>query len=125
MEQLGGFVEYKTKICLLNKYLYGCKQSPRQWYRQFEEFFLKHSFVRNNHDNYVNILKRNEKVIIYLILYDDDTLMASSRKNEIVKLKEILNDEFEMKDLDEAKIIGGMNIMRSRKKSELFLSKSS
>lgn len=36
-----------------------------------------------------------------------------------------MNDEFEMKDLDEAKRIGGMNIMRRRKKSELFLSKSS
>jgi len=42
----------------------------------------------------VYMLKRGEKVILYLLLYVDDILMASSSKDEIVNLKEKLNGEF-------------------------------
>lgn len=51
--------------------------------------------------------------------------MKNSSKNEIIKLKEILNGEFEMKDIGEAKRIVYMYIMRSHKKSELFIYQSS
>lgn len=43
--------------------------------------------------------------MIYLLLYVDDILIASVNKSEIVKLKEQLNSEFEMKDLGEDKRI--------------------
>ena len=43
-------------------------------------------------------------------------------KIEIAKLNEILNGEFKMKDHGEAKIIVGMDIMRSCKQSEFLLS---
>ena len=96
------------------------KQSPRQWYHWFDEFILKHGFVISNYDSCVYILNRNEKIIIYFLLYVDDILMAISRKNEIGKFKEILNNEFEMKDLGEAKRIAGMDIMRIHKNMEFF-----
>ncbi|MCI03809.1 retrovirus-related pol polyprotein from transposon tnt 1-94, partial [Trifolium medium] len=66
-------------------------------------------------------MKRNKKVILHLFLYVDDILMASSDKQEIQKLKEKLNGAFEIKDLGNAKRILGMDIMRDRSKSELFL----
>ncbi|WJX64387.1 hypothetical protein P8452_49170 [Trifolium repens] len=122
MQQPEGFVEDKSKVCLLKKSLYGLKQSPRQWYRRFDEFLLKGGFVRSNYDSCVYMMKRNEKVILYLLLYVDDILMASSDKHEIQKLKEMLNGEFEMKDLGSAKRILGMDILRDRSKGELFLS---
>ncbi|KAK2414224.1 cysteine-rich RECEPTOR kinase [Trifolium repens] len=122
MQQPEGFVEDKSKVCLLKKSLYGLKQSPRQWYRRFDEFLLKGGFVRSNYDSCVYMMKRNEKVILYLLLYVDDILMASSDKHEIQRLKEMLNGEFEMKDLGSAKRILGMDILRDRSKGELFLS---
>ena len=48
--------------------------------------------------------------------------MVSSSKDEIVKLKEKLNGEFEMKDLGPAKRVFGIDILRNRDKDELFLS---
>ena len=42
---------------------------------------------------------------IYLLLYVDDILIASKSKVEIGKLKLQLNEEFEMKNLGEAKKI--------------------
>ncbi|MCI14523.1 retrotransposon protein putative Ty1-copia subclass, partial [Trifolium medium] len=101
---------------------YSIKQSPRQWYRRFDEFLLKTEFERSNYDSCVYMMKRNEKVILYLLLYEDDILIASSNKQEIQKLKMKLNDEFEMKDLGNAKKILGMDIMRDQSKGELFLS---
>jgi hypothetical protein len=68
------------------------------------------------------MMKKDEKVILYLFLYVDDIFMASSDKKEIQRPREILNDEFEMKDLGNAKRIPGMDIMRDRSKSKLFLS---
>lgn len=61
-------------------------------------------------------MKRNEKTILYLFLYFDDISEASISKEENGKLNEILNGEFEMKDLCEGKRIIDMNIMRNQNK---------
>lgn len=47
-------------------------------------------------------------------------LIASKHKTEVDKLKNILKGEFEMKDLDSAKIIFGMEIFRNR--ADVFVS---
>lgn len=91
-------------------------------YRRFDEFLLNHIVVRSNYGSCVYILKRNEKVILHLLLNIDEFLIANSKKIDIRKLKKILNSEFGMEDLGEAKRIVDMYIMRSRKKNELFLS---
>jgi hypothetical protein len=52
----------------------------------------------------------------------DDMLIAAKSKKEIPTLKAQLSSEFEMKDLDAAKKILGMEITRDRKSSLLFLS---
>ena len=101
------------------------KQSHKQWYRRFDEFLLKTDFLRREYDSCVYMLKKGEKFIIYLLLYVDDILMASSSKDEIVKFKEKLNGEFEMKDLGPAKRVLGIDILRNRDKGKLFLSKLS
>jgi len=51
MEHLEGFMENKSKGCLLKKYVYGLKQIPMQWHRRFDEFLLKTVFVKNGHDS--------------------------------------------------------------------------
>jgi len=117
MEQPEGFVEDKSKVCLLKKSLYGLNQSSRQWYHWFVEFLLKTDFLRSGYGSCVHILKKGEKVILYLILYVDDILMASSSKDDIEKLKEKLNDEFEMKDLGPTKKVIGTDILRNRDKA--------
>jgi len=43
--------------------------------------------VRSNYDSCVYMMRRNEKVILYLLIYVDDILMASFDKQEIQKLK--------------------------------------
>ena len=58
---------------------------------------------------------------IYLLLYVDDMLIASRSWPEIDKLKKNLSSEFEMKDLDEAKKVLGMEIEWDRKSDKICL----
>ncbi|KAJ4705025.1 Retrovirus-related Pol polyprotein from transposon TNT 1-94 [Melia azedarach] len=52
----------------------------------------------------------------------DDMLIAAENKSDVQKLKDLLNVEFEMKDLGAARKILGMEIYRDRSKKKLFLS---
>ena len=72
--------------------------------------------MRSGYDSCVYMLKNGEKVALYLLLYVDDILMASSSKDEIMRLKERLNGEFEMKDLGPAKRVLRIDIFRNRDK---------
>ncbi|CAA7042916.1 unnamed protein product [Microthlaspi erraticum] len=124
MEQPEGYVDerYPEKVCLLQRSLYGLKQSPRQWNTRFDNFMQSHGYIRSEYDSciYFKELKKNEYV--YLLLYVDDILIASVDKTYVKELKELLSSEFEMKDLGEAKKILGMEITRDRVKGTLTIS---
>ncbi len=59
--------------------------------------------------------KLDKRYFIYLLLYVDDILIASSDVVEINKLKVLLKGEFEMKDLDVVKKIVSMKIKKDNK----------
>ena len=61
-------------------------------------------------------------MMVYLLLYVNDMLIASKDKMEVDRIKQQLRDEFEMKDLRLAKGILGMEIMRDKKNGILYLS---
>ncbi|KAE8715970.1 hypothetical protein F3Y22_tig00110156pilonHSYRG00076 [Hibiscus syriacus] len=124
MDQPDGYctLETKDKVCLLKKSLYGLKQSPRQWYKRFDEFMLRIGFARSSYDSCVYMKKQDGEISTYLLLYVDDILVASKSKEEVQEIKDMLNSEFDRKDLGLATKILGMEIIRDRKKSRLFLS---
>ncbi|KAH9662167.1 hypothetical protein KPL70_024758 [Citrus sinensis] len=109
-------------VCLLHKSLYGLKQSPRQWYIRFDDFMVSKGYHRSRYDSCVYFGGSNQGGAAYLLLYVDDMLIASKYKSEIERLKNLLNAEFEMKDLGNAKRILGMDIIRNRSAGTLFLS---
>jgi len=59
---------------------------------------------------------------LYLLLYVDDMLIASRSMSDVIQLKKALSIEFEMKDLDPAQKILGMEICKDRCKGILHLS---
>ena len=103
--------------------MYGLKQSSRQWYKRFDKFILGQKYIKSKYDHYVYLHKVQDGSFIYLLLYVDDMLIASKNLGEIEKLKARLNKEFEMKDLGEAKIILGMEIIKNRKSGRLCLAR--
>ncbi|GJX78316.1 transposable element [Tanacetum coccineum] len=109
------------EVCKLHKSLYGLKQSPRQWYKRFDKFMMESKYTRSKYDHCVYLKKLQDGSFVYLLLYVDDMLIASQSSDEIEKLKTRLKSEFEMKDLGEAKMILGMEIVRDRKLMKLCL----
>lgn len=122
MEQPEGYEVEGRQVCCLKKSLYGLKQSPRKWNQRFNSFMCSVGYQRSRYDTCVYIKKLSEDTHIYLLLYVDDMLIASSDKEEIKKLKKLLSKEFEMKDLGPAKKILGMDIIRNREEGTLWLS---
>ncbi|GJZ22328.1 retrotransposon protein, putative, ty1-copia subclass [Tanacetum coccineum] len=123
MRQPPGY-EQGNKVCLLKKSLYGLKQSPRQWYRRFDEYMLSNGFKRSRYDSCVYYKSYAPGEYIYLLLYVDDMLIACKSKAEIGSAKSLLKKEFDMKELGEAKKILGMEIVRDRSRKILRVSQS-
>ena len=123
MAQLKSFeVQGKENIvCKFHKSLYGLKQTPRQWYKKFNEFMRNSGFHKCEEDHYCNVKKYVDNYII-LALYVDDMLIVGANMSEIDKLKKQLSENFEMKDLGLAKKILSMRISRDRSKRILNLS---
>lgn len=56
---------------------------------------------------------------MYLLFYVDDILLANSSKIEIIRLKNFLKSEFDMKNLGNAKKILGMIMKGNRHENKL------
>jgi hypothetical protein len=105
----------------LKKSIYELKQVSRQWYLKFDEIIRSFGFKENEKDNYVYAKFRSGK-FIFLILYVDDILLASSDVSLLLETKSVLFSNFDMKDLGEASFILGIEIHRDRRNGVLGLS---
>ena len=85
--QPNGFVmEGKERMgCRLNKSIYRLKQASRQWYLKFDQTIKNFGFKENIEDNCVYKIK-NVK-FIFLVLYVDDILLASSDVSLLLETK--------------------------------------
>lgn len=102
--------------------LYGLKQASRQWHLKFDEYMKKMGFEKYEYDSCVYFRNINEANVVYLLLYVDDILVSGPDKTEIQKVKEMLREAFEIKDLGYAQRILGMDILRDRRSKTLWLS---
>ena len=123
MAQPKGFVvEGKENLgCRLKKSIYGLKQASRQWYFKFDGTIRKFGFKENEEDNGIYAKFKNGK-FIFLILYVNDILLASSDVDLLPETKKFLSSKFAMKDLGEASFILGIEIHRDRRNGVLALS---
>ena len=124
MEQPEGFkVKRKENmVCKLKKSLYRFKQVSRQWYKKFDSFMMSREYKRTFADPCVYVRRFPDDKFIILLLYVNDILIVGQNANMIQKLKMELSKTFNMKDLGSAKRILGMEILRDRKVSKLWLS---
>jgi hypothetical protein len=123
MDQPEGFsIERKEQLaCKLKKSIYGLKQASRQWYIKFNDTITSSGFKENTVDRCI-YLKVSGNKFIFFILYVDDILLASSDLGILHETKECLSKNFEMKDMDEATYVIGIEIFRDRSCGILGLS---
>jgi hypothetical protein len=99
----------------MRKSIYGLKQVSRWWYLKFDETMRSFGFKENEEDNCIYAKFRSRKSI-FLILYVDDILLASSDVSLLLETKRVLSSNFDMKDLGEASFVLGIEIHRDRKR---------
>ena len=78
-------------------------------------------FIENKFDQCV-YMKVNRSKYIFMVLYIDDILLASSDVNLLNDTKRILSANFNMKDLGEASFVLGIEIYHDRSRNFFRLS---
>nr|KYP56102.1 Retrovirus-related Pol polyprotein from transposon TNT 1-94 [Cajanus cajan] len=108
-------------VCKLKKSIYGLKQASRQWYHKFHQVISSYGFEANIVDDCV-YHKFSGSKYIFLVLYDDDILLASNNIGLLHETKRFLTKNFEMKDLGEASFVLGIKILRDHSHGIIRLS---
>ena len=98
-------------VCKLKKSLYGLKQSARAWNTKVNDVLLSHGFSRSKADQCL-YAKCHQNKWMYVLAYVDDLIIVHEDEDEINRLGQILNQEFETKDLGELKHYLGIQIER-------------
>jgi hypothetical protein len=91
---------------------------------KFDDTIRSFGFKENEEDSYIYAKFRSGK-FIFLILYVDDILLASSDVSLLLENKMFLSSNFDTKDLGEASFVLGIEIHRDRRKGVLGLSQKS
>ena len=124
MTQPEGFTSKdQTKVCKLNRSIYGLKQASRSWNIRFDETIKEFGFSQNLDEACV-YKKEDGNSRIFLVLYVDDILLMGNDKSALQEVKDWLSQRFMMKDLGEATYILGIRIYRDRSQRLLGLSQS-
>ena len=113
----------ESKVCKLQRSIYGLKQTSRSWNIRFDKVIRTYGFIKNREEPCI-YKWINNSVVIFLILYVDDILLIGNDIPALQGVKVWLSNQFSMKDLGEASFILGMKIYRDRSKRMLGLSQS-
>ena len=122
MDQPKGFVAkgQEHKVCNLKWFIYGLKQSSKQWYLRFHQVTIQDRFEMIEEDHCV-YAKRSKDSFLILSLYVDDILLAGNDMELIVATKKWLSSNFEM-DMIKANYVLKVKILRDCSKRLLGLS---
>lgn len=85
---------------------------------KFHEVMKISSFIKNTVDSCI-YLKVSGSMFIFLVLYVENILLASSDLGLLHDVKSMLSKTFDMKDLGEASFVLGIEIRRDRYKKLL------
>ncbi|GJY97194.1 retrotransposon protein, putative, ty1-copia subclass [Tanacetum coccineum] len=125
MVQPEGFVDPKhpTKVCKLQRSIYGLKQASRSWNKRFDEEIKKFRFTQNLDEPCV-YQKASGSNVTFLILYVNEIIIIGNHIPSLQSVKTYLGKCFAMKDLGEATFILRIKIYRDRSKRLIGLSQS-
>ncbi|KAM1211662.1 hypothetical protein ACFX2G_003380 [Malus domestica] len=92
----------ETRVCKLQKSLYGFKQALRQWFLKLSSALKAASYRQSNAD-YSFFVRSKGTSLTTILVYVDDVILASNDLPFIEKTKEFLANKFKLKDLGKLK----------------------
>jgi len=116
-----GFQKYGNEVsCRLHKALYGLKQTPRAWYTALKGALEKMGWKAGQADS--ALFTRETAVgLVVMLVYVDDILVASRSLGEVQRAKRELLERFAGRDLGEAGVYLGIEIVRDRAERTITL----
>ena len=109
--------------CRIVKGLYGLKQSARLWHKKLTGLMKTEGFQAMNADPSI-LVRRTHGTVTIISVYVDNLLIASQTLQEVSHMKAVLNEAFEMSDLEEARVIVGFRVIRDWNKYTLTLNQA-
>jgi hypothetical protein len=114
-----GFNQRETKIAKLSKALYGLKQAGRRWHKKFVASLLENGFKQSNVDPCVFTKEDENGAIIAMLGVFVDDLLVAAETNQVALVKNILMNQFKMKDLGELSWFLSIKIERNEDNIQL------
>lgn len=114
MKQPPGYedVHRPKYICKLDKALYGLKQAPRAWYSRLSGRLQELGFLASKADTSLFFFNKGS-VSIFILVYVDDIIVASSSLEATTALLKDLEKDFALKDLGDLHYFLGIEVKRS------------
>ena len=114
VEQPPGYedMSHPEYVCRLRKALYGLKQAPRAWHDRIAEYLVTIGFRRAHADHSLYVHESDAGIVV-ITIYVDDLIIVGDRDVEIEKVKGLLMQYFEMKDLGELHYFLGIEVIRT------------
>ncbi|XP_073363640.1 uncharacterized protein [Aegilops tauschii subsp. strangulata] len=113
MRQPPGY-EIKGKenhLCKLDKALYGLKQAPRAWYSRLCDKLQALGFKPSRGDTSLFFFRRG-KIVMFMLVYVDDIIVASSSQDATVALLADFRRDFALKDLGDLHYFLGIEVKK-------------
>ena len=88
------------------------KQAGRQWKKRLHQVMTKLGFTHVMVNNCLYVLWEHNKIVLMVLIYNNDVAIAGKRISEIVLFKPNLSKDFEITDLGELKFILGILVTR-------------
>jgi histone deacetylase 1/2 len=99
-------------ICKLDKALYGLKQAPRAWYSKLSSKLLALGFKTSKANTSLFIYHKSG-ITMFLLIYVDDTIVASSSTQATSALLRDLGENFALKDLGDLHFFLGIEVKKT------------
>jgi len=99
----------EAKVCKLRRSIYGLKQSARAWYKKMDSILTKQGFRRSESDPCL-YTRDVGGTWIGMVLYVDDTAIASINETLILRTGEQIGTEVEFNCMGEIQLYLGLHI---------------
>ncbi|CAH9129521.1 unnamed protein product [Cuscuta epithymum] len=101
-----------TRVCKLQKSLYGLRQASRNWYHKFTQALTQIGFRQSKADHSLFIFSQGP-INTFALIYVDDVILAGNDSSHISTVKGYLDATFSIKDLGKLKYFLGIEVARS------------
>ena len=109
-----------SKVCRLQKSLYGLKQSPKLWNDALKSWLVANGFTQLASDPSIYI-KRHEDNVIMIGVHVDDMLIISNDLKTLDGFEEQLSQRFKLTKESDIQWFLGISARRDRQQRKLYL----